>query len=313
MRKKKLDFLEKDVLAVDLSESTVAVIECSKKLKIRACPNDICPDVVYRGDNEYAFESLETIHDGTVFSCGRKGTILRLVHSPAFVKLETTVFKSTCRIDHSFPEPKIMWLSASDQERISMLVDCSNPDDFMFDSCVEDKAPNCQGDCQICPCSRDLEIYDSGRKKALHCQVDYLSVYENRIVETSKTIYLRDPLWGKLDLNFLMDGEIRRNDTMIERIPDENNQSKNTSGDDKIAMGLPVTWILVIAGASLFLVCIIMVALGIFRRQKAQERMLKKRPRPSRTSTLEHRLDANDLLLRLPSEDTSKPDSPKPV
>lgn len=57
----------------------------------------------------------------------------------------------------------------------------------------------------------DLEIYDSGRKKALHCQVDYLSVYENRIVETSKTIYLRDPLWGKLDLNFLMDGEIRRN------------------------------------------------------------------------------------------------------
>jgi len=69
---------------------------------------------------------------------------------------------------------------------------------------------------------------------------------------------------------------------MIERMPDENNQSKNTSGDDKIAMGLPVTWILVIAGASLFLVCIIMVALGIFRRQKAQERMLKKRPRPSR-------------------------------
>jgi len=55
-----------------------------------------------------------------------------------------------------------MWLSASDQERISrlplyqmtgliknlskVLVDCSNPDDFMFDSCVEDKAPNCQGD-----------------------------------------------------------------------------------------------------------------------------------------------------------------------
>lgn len=57
----------------------------------------------------------------------------------------------------------------------------------------------------------DLEIYDSGRKTALHCQIDYLSVYENRIVETSKTIYLRDPLWEDLDVNFLMDGELRTN------------------------------------------------------------------------------------------------------
>jgi len=110
-----------------------------------------------------------------------------------------------------------------------------------------------------------------------------------------------------------MDPEIRSNETMTENIADEKNQSKNTSGDDKLAMGLPVTWILVIAGASLFLVCIIMVALGIFRRKRAQERMLKKRPRATRTSTLEHRLDANDLLLRLPSEDTSNPDPPKPV
>lgn len=65
---------------------------------------------------------------------------------------------------------------------------------------------------------------------------------------------------------------------MIESISED----KNTSGEEKIAMGLPVTWILVIAGASLFLVCLIMVALGIFRRKRAQERMLKKRPRPSR-------------------------------
>jgi hypothetical protein len=69
---------------------------------------------------------------------------------------------------------------------------------------------------------------------------------------------------------------------MIEHISEDKNQSKNTSGEEKIAMGLPVTWILVIAGASLFLVCLIMVALGIFRRKRAQERMLKKRPRPSR-------------------------------
>jgi len=110
-----------------------------------------------------------------------------------------------------------------------------------------------------------------------------------------------------------MEGEIRTNETMIERISEDKNQSKNTSGEEKIAMGLPVTWILVIAGASLFLVCLIMVALGIFRRKRAQEKMMKKRPRPLRTSTLEHRLDANDLLLRLPSEDASKQDSPKPV
>jgi hypothetical protein len=61
-----------------VKKRTVAVIECSKKFKIRACPNDICPDVVSRSNDEYAFENLETIHDGTVFSCGRKGTIMRI-------------------------------------------------------------------------------------------------------------------------------------------------------------------------------------------------------------------------------------------
>ena len=61
-----------------VKKRTTAIIECSKRFKIRACPNDICPNVVFRGDNEYVFENLETIHDGTVFSCGRKGVIMRI-------------------------------------------------------------------------------------------------------------------------------------------------------------------------------------------------------------------------------------------
>ena len=71
--------------------------------------------------------------------------------------------------------------------------------------------------------------------------------------------------------------------TMIERIPLDINQSQNTTTDGTIAMGLPVTWILVIAGAGLFLVCLIMVALGMIRRKRAQKRMLKKTARPRAT------------------------------
>ena len=129
MRRKRFDFLEKDVLAVDLSEEliintncfiqltytqkknlfiskyvrnripvlqkqpfvfynqsanmiltqrTFAVIKCSKKLRTRACPHDICPEIVLRSQDEYILENLATIHDGAVFSCGRKGIILRV-------------------------------------------------------------------------------------------------------------------------------------------------------------------------------------------------------------------------------------------
>ncbi|CAG5086265.1 Oidioi.mRNA.OKI2018_I69.PAR.g11159.t1.cds [Oikopleura dioica] len=72
------DNTERDVFAVDLSEKTYAAIKCQKKLKIRACPNEICPEFIKRGEDEYLLKDLATIYDGTILSCGRKGIILRL-------------------------------------------------------------------------------------------------------------------------------------------------------------------------------------------------------------------------------------------